>query len=126
MQRLPEHRFDIANFRKRAGVHNAETIDDLSHQPHVVAHQDDRSSQLLLHALQGFDHLALDNNVKRAGRFVGYDHLRAETYRDGDHYALFHSATQLVRVPVGDIRGQADMLKELADVRLHPRVDCSP
>ena len=119
MQRLPEHRFDIANFRKRAGIHDAEAIDDLGHQPHVVADQDDRCSQLLLHALQGFDHLALDDNVKRAGRFVGNDHLRAQTYRDGDHHPLFHSAAQLVRVPVGDIRGQADMLKELADARLH-------
>ena len=121
MKRLAEDRPDAANFGKRAGVHDAEPVDELGHQPHVVADQDDRRAEFFLDAPQGLDDLPLHHDVERARRLVGDDHARPQADRDRDHDPLFHPAAQFVRIFVGDLPPKSDRRKQLADPRVQPR-----
>ena len=111
---------DLADRRdldQPAGVHHAEPIDELRHQAHVVADQDDRRAELLLHAAERLHHLALHHDVERAGRLVGDDHLGAQADGDGDADALLHAAGQLVRIHVRHLGRQADLAEQVAHAR---------
>jgi hypothetical protein len=121
VQRLSEHHADAAYLDQGARVHDAEPIDDLRHQPHVVADQYDRGSDLLLNAPQGLDDLALHHDVERAGRLIGDDHPRAQADRDRDHHPLFHPSAEFVRISVGDLRLQSDGRQQFADPRVERR-----
>ena len=90
-------------------------MDELRHQPHVVADEDHGRAELLLDAPQRVHHLLLNDHVERRGRLVGDDHarLQADGYRDA--HALFHSAGQLVRVHLADLRPQTDLLEQIGN-----------
>ena len=76
MQRVGEDLADRADLDQPPGVHHRHPVDELRHQAHVVADQDHRGAELVLHAVERLHHLALDDHVERAGRLVGDDHLR--------------------------------------------------
>ena len=69
---------DRRHLDKSAGIHDAEPVDELRHEAHVVADQDDRRAQFLLHPRQGRHDLALHDDIERARRLVGDDDLRAQ------------------------------------------------
>ena len=111
--RLGEDLADRRDLHQPAGVHDAEAVDELGHQPHVVADQDDRGAQLRLGPGQGVHHLALDDHVERARGLVGHDHLRGEAHGDRDAGPLLHAAAQLVREHVADLGVEADPRQEV-------------
>ena len=52
---MPRPRDDVGDrcdLNEPAGIHDAEPFNELRHQPHVVADQDDGRAQFLLHARQ--------------------------------------------------------------------------
>ena len=113
---------DRRQLHQPAGVHHAEPVDELRHQPHVVADQHHRRAERLLHARERLHHLALHHHVERAGRLVGDDHLGAQADRDGDAGALLHAAGQLVRIHVRHRRRQPDLAEQVADLRAEVRL----
>jgi hypothetical protein len=109
---------DLGDWRhldEPSGVHDGEAVDELRHQPHVVADQDHRRAQLLLYTRQGCHNLALHDDVERAGRLVGDDDLGPQARRDSDAGALLHAARELVRVHSRDAARQPDLDQESGD-----------
>ena len=86
---------DRRDLHQPSGIHDAEPIDELRHQPHVVADQDDRGAQVLLHPAERLHDLALHHDIERTGRLVGDDHLGPQADGDGDAGALLHPAGQV-------------------------------
>ena len=117
MQRLVEDLAHRRDLHQPPGVHHPQAMDELGHQPHVVADQDHRRAELLLDASQGFHHLALDDHVERAGRLVGQNHLGPQRDGDGDAHALLHAAAQLVWEAVGNFRLEPDLVEQRRDAR---------
>ena len=66
MKRLAEDLVDVGDFRESSGVHHAEPIDDLRHQSHVVADQDNCRVEVLPGRGGAFDDLSLNDDVERA------------------------------------------------------------
>ena len=106
-----EHLADRADLDQPSRIHHRHLVDELRHQPHVVADQDDRGADLLADAIDRLHHLALGDHVERAGRLVGDDHLRAQQDADGDADALLHAAAELVGVHAEDARVEIDRLQ---------------
>ena len=116
MQRRDEKLFRRDYLDQLAGIHHAHPVDRLRHQAHVVPNQDHRRAQLLLHALQRVDHLPLDDDVERAGRLIGNNHLRLQANRNRDADPLFHATAQLVREHVGDSGFEPNLLEQVGYV----------
>ena len=112
---LSEKLLDRPDFHQLAGVHHADTVNELRHQAHVVTHEDYGGAQVLLHAPECLQDLALHHYVQRAGRFVGENHAGAERDRHGDAGPLLHPAAQFVRVHPGDFRRQPHRIQEPVD-----------
>src|SRR5688500_20393806 len=94
---------EIANrreFGQVPGVHDADTIDDLGHQPHVVPEEDDRRPKILLDRQERVHHLAMYHDVQHARWLVGDDQLGTQAY--GDCYAdsLIHAHAHLMSKPI--------------------------
>ena len=78
---------------------------------------------------QRLHHLALDDDVERAGRLVGDDHLGPQADGDGDADALLHAAAQLVRDTCPRrSRRRPTLCEQLADplVDARARTACTP
>ena len=103
-------------------VHDAEPIDELRHQAHVMTHQDHRGAQLRLHAPECFHHLPLHHHIQRAGWFIGNDYFRLQADRDRDARALLHAARQFMRILVRGLRRQPNMAQQIT----HPLVQLAP
>ena len=84
------------DLHQAASVHHTQPLDELGHQAHVMAHQDDRRADLSLDVFERLHHLALNDDIERAGRFIGDDHLGTQTDRDGDHDALLHPTAEFM------------------------------
>jgi hypothetical protein len=123
VERLGEDRADRGELDQPAGVHDAEAVRELGHQPHVVAHQDDRGAQVGLGPGEGVHHLLLHDDVEGAGRLVGHDDLRGQAHGDGDARPLLHAAGELVGEHAGDLGPEAHAPEEAreAPVELPPR-----
>ena len=117
---------DRRDLHQAAGIHHAEPVDELRHQSHVVADQNDRRAKFLLHAGKRHHHLALHHDIERAGRFVGDDHLGAQADGDGDAGALLHAAGQLVRIHLRHLGRQADQAEQIAHARRRGRAATGP
>src|ERR1700682_2234414 len=99
---------DLADLDKLSAVHDAHTVDELRHKPHVVSHQQNGRAQSLLDVAEGLHDLSLDHDVESAGRLVGDEHFRLHGHGDCDAHALFHPTAQFVRVEPQDVRLEAD------------------
>ena len=106
------HRADLHQFPR---VHHTKAIDELCHQTHVVADQDDCRTEVGLHIGQGIHHLPLDHDVERTRRLVGHDDLRPQADGKRDTHALLHTATELVRKSTRVFASESDTLEQLAD-----------
>ena len=64
---------------EQLGIGMEWVFENITHRPdfhqlaHIMAHQNDRSAQFLLHTAQGFHHLALHDHIQRASRLIGND-----------------------------------------------------
>ena len=102
---------DVADRRhldQPPSIHDAEPVDELRHQPHVVADQNDGGAKLLLHPRQRRHDLALDDDIQGARRLVGDDDAGPQRDRDRDAGALLHAAGKFVRVHPRHAGGQSD------------------
>ena len=68
------------------------------------------------------DHLRLDRDVERGDRLVGDDQLGLERQRPGDGDALALAAGELVRVALGVLGREADLVQQLGDALAPPRL----
>ena len=91
------------------GVEHADGIGELGDQAHVVADEQYRGMQSLLQAAERLHDLALNDDVKGAGRLVGDDDLGLECRGDGHRRPLALTATELMRVTASQIRLQANL-----------------
>ena len=66
MKRLAKEVANRRDFRQVPGVHNADPIDDLRHQSHVMSDEDDCRPEILLNCQEGVHHLPLHDDVQRA------------------------------------------------------------
>ena len=66
---------NLADFDQLPAVHDANAVDELCHEPHVVSDQQNGRAQSLLDVAERLHDLSLDNNVEGTGRLVGDDHL---------------------------------------------------
>ena len=71
-----EHLARCSDLDQPPGIHHRHPVDELGHQAHVVADQDDGGVDLALDLVDRLHHLALGHHVERAGRLVGDDDLR--------------------------------------------------
>ena len=67
---------------------------------------------LLLQLLKRHHDLTLHHHIQRRGRLVRQDHLRAQRRSDRQCDALFHAATQLMRVHIRHTAIQTHALKQ--------------
>ena len=100
-----------------AVAHDDDATGDLGHQAHVVPDHDQAAAHFLLHEAQGLHHLALVQDIERAGRLVRYDQARLQRDGDGDAGPLLHPARELVREQIGDADRQADAGQDVLDKR---------
>jgi hypothetical protein len=63
MKRLAKEIANRRDFRQVPGVHDANAVDDLGHQPHVMSDENDRRSKILLDRQEGVHHLTLHHDV---------------------------------------------------------------
>ncbi len=101
-----------------ARIHDAESVDELGDQPHVVSHEDHGGPDVPLHPRQGLHHLLLHHHVQGAGGLVGDDDPGAQADGDGDARPLLHAPAQLVGKHGGDVWPQADRVQEVAHTLL--------
>src|SRR6266513_199703 len=113
---VAEQLFGLRQFHDLPEVHDGDPVADVLHDRQVVRDEQVRQPELLLQLLQEVEHLRLDAHVQRRDRLVGDDELGIDGEGAGDADALPLAAAELVRVPVGVVRGEADDLEEL----LHP------
>ena len=99
-------------------VHDDDAVSDLVHDTEIVGDEQDGRADLVVQALQDFQHLALHGNVEGRRRLVGDDELGPAGDRHGDHDALALAAAQLVWI------GAHDTLR-IADVLVFEQLDCS-
>src|SRR5215472_11233827 len=118
MARASDDLGDRRYFDQPSRVHHTQPVDKLRHQSQVVANQDHRRSQFLLHACQCRHYLALHDDIERARRFIGDDHLGTQADRDRDAGALLHAPRQLMRIHPRRSFGQADRGEQSGDAAL--------
>ena len=85
-------------FHHPAGIHHHDAIAKAGDNAKVVADQNDRHAQLVLHFPDQFQNLRLDGHIQRGGRFVGDEKVRFGDEGHGDHDPLAHAAGELVRI----------------------------
>src|SRR5271165_6534820 len=91
-----------------ACVHHPDRISELCNESHVMTNQHDRGAEAPLKSPKRLHYLPLHDDVERACRLVGDDDPRAHRGGDRQHRALFHAATQLVRISLRYLRVKAD------------------
>src|SRR6266487_1921781 len=116
---IGEHVTHAAQFHDPASVHHGDLVDELRHQAHIVADQDDRRADLILHTVDRLHHLALSHDVERAGRLVADDDLRLEQDADRHAHALLHAAAQLMRIHSKYAWIKVDRLERFPAALLH-------
>jgi hypothetical protein len=106
--RRGEHLIDATKLDQPPCIHHRQVVDELCHQPHIVADKDQAAIGFLLPASQCFHHLKLCHHIECTGRLVRHDQPRPQDHADGDAHALLHAAAQLVRIGARDRRFQID------------------
>ena len=85
-------------FDHTAGVHHHHAVSVARHHAQVVCDEDERRPRALRQVFQQIKNLRLHGDVQRGGGFIGNDELRLTSQCHGDHGALAHATTELVRV----------------------------
>jgi hypothetical protein len=98
MQGTLEDISDLPHLDQPATVHHPDAIHKLSHESHVVPHQQHRSAQALLYRAQSMHDLPLHNDIQSTGGFIGNDKLWSQGDGHRDTYALFHPSAQLMGI----------------------------
>ena len=111
MKRLRIDVLHWADLHQFPRVHHTKAIDELCHQTHVVADQDDCRTEVGLHIGQGIHHLPLDHDVERTRRLVGHDDLRPQADGKRDADALLHATAELVWKSICDLASESDALE---------------
>ena len=89
------HRTD---FGQASRVHYRHTVGSFRDDAHIVRHQHHGGAALAAQALEQANDLRLDGNVQRRGGLVCDDQFRFGAERKRDHYALPHTARELMGV----------------------------
>ena len=79
--------------------------------------EDHAQRELAPHCRKERQHLGLHGDIERRHRLVGHQQAGAHGQRAGDGDALALAARELVRVAVGRVGGQADLLQQLGHQR---------
>ncbi len=104
-----EHFGDGAGLHRLAGIHDADAVAGLQHQPEIVGDEQHRGAALAPQLLDQLDDAGLDRDVERGGRLVEDEEAGPRHQRHRDHDALLLAAGELVRIGSQDARriGQA-------------------
>ena len=112
MQRFHQYLCDTADFDQAPGVHHADAVGALGHQPHVVTDQHHGRAEIGLDLAQGFHDLLLHHHVECAGWLVGDNDFGLQCDANGQAHALLHAAAEFVRVAAGYARIEIDQFEQ--------------
>ena len=87
----------------------------MRHHREIVAHEHIGEAQSRAQFVEQIENLGLDRSVKRRGRLVEQQHLRAQDQSAGDRDALALPARELVREAKAEGGPQADLSQGLED-----------
>jgi hypothetical protein len=86
-------------------------IADMLDHGQVMADEQIGQAQLALQVLHEIEHLGLHRDIERTDRLVGHDQAGAGYQSAGNGDALALAAGELVRIFVGVLRAQTDLVK---------------
>lgn len=92
-----------------AEIHHHDPVTQAAHHGQVVADEKQGQPKPSTQVRHQGEDLGLDGNVQRRNRFIRDQELGAGRQRPGDAHALTLPARELMRVPVGVRRRQADL-----------------
>ena len=119
VQRVVVNLLGFAGLDQLAQVHNADIIRNIPHHRQIVGNEQiGRALGLLIVAQQVHD-LCLNRNIQRGDRLVTDDQFGVEHQRAGDTDTLPLPARELVRIPPGMLRRQADTLEHGKNLIVH-------
>ena len=93
---------DGAILHRLAGIHHADPVAGLQHQPEVVTDEEHRGAVFGPQLLHELHHGGFHRHVERGRRLIEDQQRRLRHQRHGDHDALLLSAGKLVRVGLQD------------------------
>ncbi len=109
-----EDRAGVTDLRHLPGVHDHHAVRVVRHHRHVVGYEDDGKTKLELQLLDLRHERTLRDHVERRRRLVHDHELRREEQGHGDHGALPHAATQLMRIAVEMLGVDPDQAEDLS------------
>ncbi len=114
MSRRGEERLARRGLDQLAGIHDADAIGHPRHHAEIVADEQECHALLPAQVVEHLQHLGLDGDIERGGRFVGDQQTRPTGQRHGDHHPLLHAARHLegIGVKAGGRIGDADLAQE--------------
>ena len=98
MRRAAINLINRAFFRHLPQIHHQHAVGHFRDYAQVMSDEQDGCTCLTLQIADQIEDLRLDSDIKRRGRFVGKQHAWAAGQRHGDHDALLHAPTELVRI----------------------------
>ena len=104
-----------AYLHEPTSIHDADSVGDGCNHPNVMANEYCREAQAVRLATQQIQNLSLDRHVQSGGGLIGNKQLWPARDRNSNHYALTHSARQLMWVTshrFGGVR-QADFAEQV-------------
>lgn len=85
-------------FDDLTGIHDGNPLGDVRDETQIVRDHQDGHAHLLLDVPEQFDDLSLNGDVERGRGFIGDQQFRFAGQGHGDHDALLHAPTELVRI----------------------------
>ena len=115
MDRLGVDRLGGTDLDELAQVHDGDRVGEVPDDGEVVRDDDVGEPVRRLQRLHQVEDLRLDRDVERRDRLVGDDQLRIERERAGEADPLALAARELVRVELGRLRREPDLVEQLGD-----------
>ncbi len=115
-----EDGFGFAGFYDLAAEHDGDAIAEAADDAEIVRDEDERHVELGAETAEFAEDLGLDRDIQRGGGLVGDEQAGTAGEGHGDHGALLHAATELVRVIMHAFLGinDADGAEPLGDFRV--------
>lgn len=98
MRWLTEDLFRRAELDQAARVHDGNAMRHLRNYREIVRDKKHSERELLPQLVEQIEHLRLDGDVKRGGRLIRDEQLRAIHDGHRDHHALTLASGELVRI----------------------------
>ena len=106
----------VGDLHDAAEVHDRDAVRNVVDHQQVVGDEQVGDSELLLEFFEHVDDLCLDGNVQGGYRLIADDEGRVDRQSAGNADPLSLSAGELVGIPGGVLRVQADQFREVQDL----------